>query len=52
LGVFDEARAAAYSAFTPVFGELGAQPAWIDALALALGSLRERGVVASLERFT
>jgi fructuronate reductase len=48
----NRARAAAYSAFTPVFGELGAQPAWIDALALALGSLRERGVVASLERFT
>jgi fructuronate reductase len=47
----NRARAAAYSAFAPVFGHLGAQPAWIDALALALGSLRERGVVASLERF-
>jgi fructuronate reductase len=48
----NRARAVAYCAFTPVFGDLGSQPAWIDAVALALGSLRERGVVASLERFT
>ncbi|HET9977129.1 MAG TPA: mannitol dehydrogenase family protein, partial [Burkholderiaceae bacterium] len=47
----NRARAAAYSAFAPVFGDLGAQPAWVDALAHALGSLRERGVVASLERY-
>jgi fructuronate reductase len=47
----NRARAVAYCAFAPVFGDLGAQLVWIDALALALGSLRERGVVASLERF-
>jgi len=48
----NRARAQVYVGFAPVFGDLGAQPVWVDALATALGSLRERGVVASLERFT
>jgi hypothetical protein len=32
-----------------VFGDLAAEPRWVDALAAALRSLRERGVAASLE---
>ncbi|MDH5330650.1 MAG: mannitol dehydrogenase family protein, partial [Aquincola sp.] len=47
----DGARARCFSAFAPVFGDLAGDARWIDALAAGLASLRERGVVASLERF-
>lgn len=42
-------RAAAFCAFAPVFGTLGAEPRFVRAVARQLTSLRERGVLPTLE---
>jgi fructuronate reductase len=46
----EPARADAFTRFAPVFGDLAGAPALVDALARHLRSLREHGVVATLER--
>ena len=46
----ERARAMHFAGFAPVFGDLGACEAFIDALAPALGSLRRNGVVETLRR--
>jgi fructuronate reductase len=46
-----QARAAAFSRFAPVFGDLADQPAFVDPLARALDALATQGVAATLERF-
>ena len=40
---------ALFTAFEPVFGELGREPRFVNAVALQLASLRQRGVLATLE---
>jgi fructuronate reductase len=46
----DRARAEACTRFATVFGDLAGAPALVDGLARHLRSLRENGVVATLER--
>jgi fructuronate reductase len=43
-------RAAEFTRFAPVFGDLADEPRLVDALARALDGLQTRGVVAALER--
>ncbi len=45
-------RAAAYTRFAPVFGDLAGHPALVAAVAPALESLRTRGVTATLKAWT
>ena len=40
---------ALFTSFAPVFGELGREPRFVDAVALQLARLRQRGVLATLE---
>ncbi len=44
-------RAAEFTRFAPVFGDLADQPRLVAALSAALEALREHGVPATLERF-
>jgi fructuronate reductase len=44
----DRRRAALFAGFAPVFGDLGADFRWVEALGAALGALRERGVPGAL----
>ena len=44
----DTARIASFVSFAPVFGELGAEPRFVEAVARWSASLRERGVPATL----
>ena len=46
----ERARAEHFASFAPVFGDLGACEAFIDALAPALAALRRHGVVETLRR--
>ena len=46
------ARADHFTRFAPVFGDLAGEPRFVDALAIALQSLRERGVAATLAHTT
>ena len=45
------ARAAAFSRFAPVFGDLGERPPFVEPLARGLDALTTHGVAATLERF-
>lgn len=45
-------RAATFTRFAPVFGDLADAPALVEALAHALEALRSHGVAGTLERYT
>ncbi|MEO8057758.1 MAG: mannitol dehydrogenase family protein [Burkholderiales bacterium] len=44
-----QASVALFTSFAPVFGELGREPRFVSHVALQLASLRQRGVLATLE---